>query len=244
MNEIRKKILLDCCVTPFAAVPVMIGGTLLLLSAVLGATAGFIGFCACLLGVGAAVTNAVFNLEKISQRATKEWQQNLQRQRERELDDLDVKLASTPWKDDENALRNLRVLYGSFCRDFADGKISPTVPVSLLGQIDEIFNTCVIQLAKSLEVWQQSEEMAGNLKKQLLAQRKQMVADVEESIEQLGGVITEVRAMKWRAKRGELLNLQQKLQSQLNVARVIEERMVQLENGDVPTEERYSEYQS
>ena len=189
-------------------------------------------------------TNMVFNLEKITTRATKKWQEGQRRQRERELDNLDHKLESTPWKDDETALRNLRALYGSFVRDFGEGKISATVPVSLLGQIDEIFNTCILQLAKSYEVYVQSDEVQGTLKKQFLAQRKQMVGDVENSVEQLAQVINEVRTMKLRSKRGELQALQQRLHSQLNVAKAIEERMTKLEQGEMPVEERLKEYQS
>lgn len=244
MDGLKKKILLDCFVTPFTMVPILFGGTLLLLTEFVGPIGDFIGFTSCLVGIGAMATNMIFNLEKITDRATQKWQEGQQKQRERELDTLDHKLAATPWTDDETALRNLRALYSSFCRDFGAGKISSNVPVSLLGQIDDIFNTCVVQLAKSYEVYLQSEEVQGILKKQFLAQRKQMVQDVETSVEQLAQTINEVRAMKMRASRSELTELQKRLHSQLNVAKAVEERMARLEQGDLPVEERLKEYQT
>jgi hypothetical protein len=119
-----------------------------------------------------------------------------------------------------------------------------SVPVSLLAQVEDVFDTCVIQLDKSAEVYRQSVRINGKLKKELLAQRKQMIEDVEASVEKLGEVIAEIRAMKWRTDRGELSSLQQKLHSQLSVAKSIEERMFVLENGQMPTEDRYKEYQT
>ena len=242
MDGLKKQILLDCFVTPATVIPTLVGGTLLLLSQMLGPLAAFVGFALGLVGLGMVASNMIFNLDKIQRRAAQRWHDAQKRARDAELDSLDRRLTKTPYKDDELALRNLRALYDTFSKDFAGGKISRHVPQSMLGQIDEIFEKCVLQLAKSYELFEQGSRVNGALKKQFTAQRKQMVEEVEASVEHLGIVIGEVRALKLKCSRNELQDLKRKLESQLDVARSVDERMFKLEQGDIPVEERLGEY--
>ena len=242
MDDLRKKIVLDLCVTPGTVIPTAIGVSLLLLSVVLGGSAAFVGFLSCLVGFGALLTTWVSNLERVSKKAEKEWIRMQQAKKDRELDRLDKNLQDTRETKDEVALRNLRALYRSFCQDFQDGKIAKTVPPVMLGQIDEIFESCIHQLSRSYEVWLQAGMVQGDLKKGLLSQRRQMLDDVEETVTMLAEAINEVRALRLKTKRSELQRLQKKLASQLSVAKAVEERVAELEGLGEPPEEKYAEY--
>lgn len=241
MDSLNKKILLDLCVTPGTTIPTAIGVSLLLLSVVFGGTAAFVGLLCVLAGFGALITNFVFNLEGVSQNAAKSWHKQQQKNKDSELDRLDLQLQDTRETRDENALRNLRALYTGFCKDFESGKIARTVPASMLGQIDEIFQSCIHQLSRSYEIWEQCRRVTGSLKKGLEKQRKQILADVEESVEVLAQVINEIAALRMEKKRGELTRLQKRLSSQLSVAKATEEQVRSLDNlGEDP--EQYEEY--
>jgi len=214
----------------------------MLLSVVFGGTAAFVGFLCLLAGFGALMTNFVFRLEGVSQNAAKTWHKQQQRNKDSELDRLDRQLQDTRETKDENALRNLRALYTGFCTDFESGKIARTVPTTMLGQIDEIFQSCIHQLSRSYEIWEQCQRVTGSLKKGLDKQRKQMLAEVEESVEVLAQVINEVTALRMETKRGELTRLQKRLSSQLSVAKATEEQVRSLDNLGEEDPEQYDEY--
>lgn len=242
VTDLKKKILLDLCVTPGTVIPSAIGASLLLLSVVLGSGAAFLGFICCLVGFGALLTNWIFNLEGVSKRAAKEWNQMQQAKKDRELDRLDHNLQQTRELRDETALRNLRALYSSFCTDFQEGKLSKTIPPMMLAQIDQIFDKCIVQLGRSYDVWKQSQLVQGDFRSELIAQRREMLDEVDTSVELLANAINEVRALRLKASRSELRQLQEKLASQLSVAKAVEERVAELEGLGRPTEEKYSEY--
>jgi hypothetical protein len=241
VDELKKKILLDLCVTPGTVIPGLLGASLLLLSVAMGGMVAFLGFVCLLLGFGCLLTNFVFNLGKISRKAAKEWQDKQQKKKDRELDLLDRKLESTRETADENALRNLRALYRSFCGDYQNGKVSSTVPPTMLQQIDDLFEQCIYHLTRSFEIFEQSKQVTGKLKKGLQAQRKELIDEVERSVETLAEVINEVRAMRIETQKGQLGRLQRKLTGQLSVAKATEEQVRTLDY-EADVEDTYGEY--
>lgn len=228
MRDLRKRILLELFITPFTVVPFLFGTSLLLLSEVLGGYAAFMGFVSLLVSLGAFLTNLLFNLENISEKAVTQIQNQKVRDKERTLDDLDQKLQKTDGDDDEISLRNLRLLYQAFCVDISEKKINQYVPSELLVAVDDIFNACIVKLGRSFEIWNMAGKMAGTLKRQLLKQRKDLVADVEKSVAELANVINEIRALQFKSEKDELERLQNKLNSQLEIAKATEEEMASI----------------
>lgn len=239
MRDLNKRILIDLFVTPSTIIPWALGGTLLMLTEVVGPVCGFLGFVSCLLGFGSLVTNYVFNLESISKRALKNWQEQQKKQRDRVLDELDKKLAKTPETNDEIALRNLRALYDTFYSDLQEGKI-PNVPQSVFTQIDQLFDQCTAQLGRSFEMWEAAKKVRGPLQKKLNDQRLQIIHDVEESVNTLAGVISDVGALKVQNGRSQLKDLQRKLSTQLEIAKAVDKRMGQLDDSLDDNLDRYA----
>ena len=230
MDDLRKQIFYDLCVTPLTVFPTAIGATFLLLAfAGLGGTAAFLGFICLLVGFGSLVTNLIFNLNAVSERAVQKWRKQQKAQRNAELDTLDSQLARTKGASDEIALRNLRALYSSFTKDFGDKKIAKNVPATMLAQIDEIFEACIHNLRTSAAIYDQMDKITGDLKKTLKGQRDQLIKDVEGGVETLAGVINEVRALGLNADRRSLQKIQTRLTSQLNIAKATEKAVASLD---------------
>ena len=244
MEDLRKQIFLDLCVTPGTMIPGVLGGTLMLLAfAGLGGPGAFFRFICLLVGFGTLVTNLIFRMEAVSQRAATKWQKGQSAKKNAELDALDKKLVKTRDKKDETALRNLRALYDSFTKDHAKGKINSNVPPMMLGQIDEIFQVCIQQLRTSVEIHEQSKQVTGDLKTTLKNQRSEMVADVESGVKTLATVINEVRALSHGTDRRTLKKIQDRLNSQLNVAKATEQQIAALESIGDDDLDRFSEYE-
>lgn len=241
MDELRKRILLDLFVTPGTVIPATIGLSLLMMSGILGGLAAFIGFCGLLISFGSLLTNLVFNMDKISKKAMREWRDRLAKEKDAALDELDRKLVRTRDPRDQTALRNLRTIYDSFSNDLKAGKISTGVSSGMLTQIDEIFDACVKQLERQYEIWEVTQKVSGNLKVKLNSQREEVLAEVEKSVENLADVIAEVRALKLKAQSGELEHLQTRLNSQLAAAKATADFMAGLDASDMS---RFSEYEA
>ena len=242
MEDLRKQIFLELCVTPGTMIPSVLGGTLLLLAfAGLGGPIALFGFICLMVGFGTLVTNIIFRLGHVSQRAAKKWQSQQAAKKNAELDELDKRLTKTRDKRDETALRNLRALYSSFTKDHSDGKVSSSVPATMLGQIDEIFQVCIHQLRTSVEIHDQSKKVSGDLKKTLKEQRDRMVEDVESGVKTLAEVINEVRALSQSTDRRSLQRIQERLNSQLSIAKATEKQVAALDIGD--NLDRFSEYE-
>jgi len=243
MKDLQRQILLELLITPGTVLPALIGGSVLLLSPMLGGYAAFLGFVGLLIGLGSFLTNLVFNLKTISNRALDQWNAQQTKDRERLLDSLDRKLQKTESDRDENALRNLRVLYKSFSGDIVGGNLSDHVPSQMFDSIDEIFKTCISKLQRSYEIYKTSNTMTGKLKKDLQIQRDTIVSEVETSVLELSGVINEVRALKFKSEKNDLRRLQNRLSSQLEVAKATEEGMALIMRDDQRIEERLKEYE-
>jgi len=243
MKDLQKQILLELLITPATVLPTLIGGSILLLSPMFGGYTAFFGFVGLLIGFGSFLTNLVFNLKTISNRALNQWNAQQTKDRERLLDSLDRKLQKTESDRDENVFRNLRVLYKSFSGDVVGGKLSDHVPSQMLDSIDDIFKTCIEKLQRSYEIHKTANTMTGKLKKDLQNQRDNVVSEVETSVLELSSVINEVRALKFKNETNDLRRLQSRLSSQLEVAKATEEGMASIMRDDQRIEETLKEYE-
>lgn len=84
-QSLKTKIALDVFVTPSTVITGGLGLSLLMLSLILGSHIAFIGFCSCLLSLGALIYNYVFNFENISKRAKRDWVNALKNKRNENL---------------------------------------------------------------------------------------------------------------------------------------------------------------
>ena len=211
-----------------------LGGSLLLISVAMGSiTVAFSGFCCCLASVGIATTNVFCKFNSTVKKVVEKIKLEQEQKFENHLDELDEKLLKDKDPRDQTALRNLRALYDSFIEDFENGKISPSVPSSMVQQIDRIYHNCVHQLEHQYEIWETSKKVSGDIKISLIQQKSKIVDDVVKGVDSLSSVINEVRSLGLKAKQSELTKLQNRLDIQLTAAKAVDEFTSDIENDSV-----------
>lgn len=216
-SDLRKQVLLDLFVTPSTVVPLLGGGTLLLLSSILGGMSAFLGFVGLLLSFGALLTNVVFNLEGITKNAVKRMHRHEKLQRDSKLNSLDANLVKSKDPRDQTALRNLRALYDSFSDDLEKGRINANP--NMIQLIEDIFIECVSKLETTWDLLVTSSKLSGRIRSDLVLQREKIIIDVENSVKTLAVTMTEVRALKFKTGENEMKRLREKLESQLEIAK-------------------------
>ena len=115
-------------------------------------------------GFGAMLTNFLFNMKAVSDRAVEQWRKKEQQKQDAELNALELKLKrTTDTTDDESHLINLRELYRQFCDDVAARRISEHTPPDMLDHIDQMFKACVHSLEESYDIYRTAQKMKGDL---------------------------------------------------------------------------------
>ena len=245
MNDLKKRILLDLLVTPTTMLPNLLGASMMLTSEILGGTAAFFGFCSLAVGLGVMATNVLINYDKVAAEAIRKLEEEKRKDKNRSLDDLARKLevARMRYSRSKNGrpvryLKELRAVRDSFFDDIREGRIE-NAPSSLQNQVDEIFDSCVEQLERQLDIVSTANKLSGDLKEQLLEQRNAILKDVEASIAEINNVVSEIRVLDLKENMEETKRLQERLRLQLTVARRTKEVMNEVEGDDMS---RFKEY--
>jgi hypothetical protein len=240
MDKLRKRILLDLFASPMTVIPTTLGTSLLFVSVILGGNTAFYGIMSLLIGVGALLTNFVFNLDKISQNASIKWLEELQLKKDQDLNALDEKLVQSSDPRDERVFRNLRTVYKEFCDDLKDKEIN-NIPIDMLSTIDELFQSCIQKIEQSLDMHDMAKNVTGKIRKQIASNRDAILEDVEQSILELSETILEVRALRIRTESVDLDQLRERMKNQLQVAKATEEQMGTLNHTNEMN--RFREYE-
>jgi len=240
VDKIRQKILLDLFITPYSLFPFIGGCSLLMLAwatKVYGIFA-FGGFIGCVLGIGVALTNFLFNIDKFSEKAVQQVKAAMMKQREGQLNELARKLTLTRERKDDDCLEALRSLYKDFLRDLEDNRIDVTPEI--ITQVDHIFEECITALDHSCDLYHTAGNMPKGQKQSVLDKRNAVLGEVEESVNLLSDLMVQVRTMNTQEKKIRLAKLRGELRTQLEAAEATNERMLNIEHGGV--DEDYSEY--
>lgn len=229
-GEIKRKYLLDLCVTNTTMWPTTLGCTLMLVSWALGLNAiwPFLGFIGIMAGLGFLVTNFVYNSKVIADKTLAAIQEQARLVREEELDALDGNLVDakgTQPERDQECLRALREMYAHYQEDMAEGRLSEVVSSVTDEQIKKLFDACVQALERSYKLWRAASKSRGQAKIDLLSERDQVIEEVGKSVEQFSETIDGIRSLNLKADRGDLGGLRQQLDDSLQIAKRTVERM-------------------
>lgn len=242
MNKLKRRVLLELLERPLFLIPATIGASLLLLSVAVGGSAAFWGVVSLLVGCGALASDALLNMTAIIERATVSLRREKRIERDSQLDVLDEDLVKTKGTEDQESLRHIRQLYDQFYDDIERKKIDQNrVSADVLELIDQIFDACIEKLALSYSMYQQAAMVKGEYRDKLLAKRREMLGEIDRSIEALAETINTTRVMTYSTGSGDLKNLRLRLETQLSVAKATEEMLGRI-NGDDLT--RFSEYET
>jgi hypothetical protein len=229
MDDLKKRMLVELCITPATVVPATVGISLLMLATITGGAFALWGFVGVLIGAGMFMTNLLTNMDSIRERIVRQMQEEAERKQKERLDALDAKLVQDRDPRDQRALRNLRSLYDCFKSDLKNGKVKSATP-DMLSQIDSLFEGCVCQLDKQHEIWETSTKVQGPLREKMLSQKEQLLAEVDRGVEGLAGVIAEIRALGLKSTAGEVDEVRKRLDRQLQVAKEVNQLVAGMED--------------
>ncbi|MHC4672298.1 MAG: hypothetical protein ACYTBZ_07415 [Planctomycetota bacterium] len=185
------------------------------------------------------VTRFLLGSGAVSRSAVEELQREAQESTGHKLDDLDHRLVADGDSRTEQCLRDLRVLAESF-KEGQSGcsSLNATSTFDILSNVDDLFAECVRSLEKTLELWHAANRMSSEEARQpLLQQRETIIAEVEESIAQLGRILASIQNYSRGEKStAELARLRNELEQSMAIAKRVDEKMNAWRTGDMDLE--------
>jgi hypothetical protein len=128
------------------------------------------------------------------------------------------------------ALRDLVSAYAAFQKNINRNGISVPTKGVLLEKVNSLFDGCLKQLDRSHDLCLQQRQLTGGAKKAVTAQRDQIIADVQASIDQMSGTFEQAVDLATN-NEGNLSDLRKELETTMRVARRTDERMTEMGLG-------------
>ncbi len=231
LPNLRRQVLLEAATRPATLLPLVVGGTLLLVAWALGIKAGlllFAGLAGVLFGAGSLCTRLLTGSRRIAQRVLDRWRAGEERRREAALDDLERRLKKDDDPRNDQYLRELRALAAAFRRGPAwSAGIDAQSQFDILADVDRLFASCVGYLEKTYDLWQVSERMEiPETRRAMLGQREKILAEVRQSIVHIGRVLARVQELDLAGREdANLEKIRDELDASLDVARKVQERI-------------------
>lgn len=231
----RRKVLTDLVASPWTLIPGAGGLSLLMIAWGLDQGTGwlpFLGVASLLVSAGTLATRWLFQHDDIAREAFEDLQREAVGMQEKQLDQLEARLAADRDPRDENSLRYLRDLYGAFRADTAwTERLEGRSVLEINGQVENLFRACIASFQRSLEL--RDTAMAMRTKegqRSVFEAREKLLEEINQSIRQLAGTLDNVKALALaQTPAHDLARLRQELTASLDVAKKVEERMQTLE---------------
>jgi paraquat-inducible protein B len=94
-------------------------------------------------------------------------------------------------------------------------------------QVSLVFAAAVEQLRQSYSLWELSQELRGESRKKVLANREQVLAEIGATVDRLQVTVTQFQDLIRRDEKVDLASMREELDATMRVARRTEERMRQ-----------------
>ncbi len=185
-----------------------------------------------LLSAALYLNRLIFGWDKQYHKAVHQWREQVERKREKELDELHQDLLSDGDSRTQNLLQDLRTLTQALLEtNPADGTLYNALDV--FTDVDRLFQRSVEYLRESLDVWKTAGNMQKpSIKERLLAHREVLISEVEKSLENLGEVLAQYKQASLGGESGqELAHLREELSNRLRIAEQVEARVDALRTG-------------
>jgi hypothetical protein len=225
-KELRNKVLIDLFAAPAAVIPAAIGASMMILGWAFGGGGilGFGGFMALLAGIGIGVTRFVLFKDKITNKAFAALDTLEEKEKNEELDSLDIKLTKDRDPRTQSALRDMRALYKSFHEQIrgetlkADG--------TTIDGVETLFNECVSHLGETLILSSTIRSMNSEAAKQpIIDAREGLIVEVQKTIDRLSSIMDGLRQLAVSANTKELERVRSELEQGLEVSKRVDDAL-------------------
>ena len=238
-SALRKQVFKELATSAWVLLPAAAGLTAIFVGWALGqgtALLSFLGIAGILAGAGALVTRWILKGDDLIHSAIEKLQNQARAQREAELDQLQRRLESDNDPRTGESLRILRDLEAQFrlmLKESAESNATP--PVEIVSMVERLIRSSISSLEKSLTLWQAAQRMMTRQASQNALQRREgVLVEVERSIRQMAKTLDGIREMSLKAQSAtQLAAIRKELDTSLQVARRVEERMRSLEDDIV-----------
>ena len=245
MEAVQKKVLGDIFLAPSVTFPVVVGLVCWGLSWVAGGV-GILtvaGTVAIAGGLVWMVGRTFLQLDKITARAGKALQDQVRQQEDDRI---------------ENLLRNLRMDRDYRTKDYvtilrecraefeklADQPSIQARSLPIVGQVRQLFWSAITELEQSYKLFELSDRLVGDQRSELIAQREELLKQVNASAEKLKSAVVQFRRLYNQDNDVDINALRDDLDLSIKIAARTEARMkelVGLDNFDSQTNSRIAE---
>lgn len=229
-KSFRRRVLKELVFAPSVVLPIVGGLSAWLLSwAVDGVTAlNLIGLVGVLGGLGWLGTRFVFLLDKIAEKLSEEDKAKLLKAEEDRLAEVLRKMRydRDPRTDDYFML--LRKARDDF-NELAEKPQMIVRGLELRSQVNALFWAAIEQLDRSYKVFELSEQLFGEERKNVIARREEILKDVRETVDHLQKAVKQLEQVNDKENSTDLSSLRDELDESLRIAARTEARMRELE---------------
>lgn len=224
MKDIQTKVMLDLFADPMLLVPAVGGASVLVAGWVIGSPLLMFGGLGGVLAAGGVFTTKfLFKLPELTAKAYDYMQEQKQKDRDKELNELDAKLVRDKNPKSQQSLRSLRRVYAALLQDIEAGKLSPDYDV--METIKQLYEGCIDNLKHSYELYEAACMLPVNRRESLENERQSLIDDVWETVEQFEGHVNQIYITPVHRKRTDLAERRRELERSLEIARRTEERL-------------------
>ncbi len=231
MDPVKRKVISELFFAPSIVLPIVGGISAGLLSWATGGSGYLTGAAAVgiLGGVGWMLTRMIFKVEDITEQAMQAELEKRLRAESEELDALARLLRSDRDHRTQDYLTLLRSLRGEF-EKAANKPGSQFRSAQIREKVGLVFEAAVGQLRQSYQLWELSENLVGTARDKILADRQQVLQEIESTVERLHSTVHQFRELIKTEDKVDLASMREELEMTMRIAKRTEERMRAIEN--------------
>jgi len=231
--SLKSQVIIDLFASPVAVIPIAVGLTATLFSWAFGgqSTLGFYGILTALAGVGAGATRFFLFKDEIIEKAFNTLDTLKEKEKQKELDDLDSRLIKDKDSRTQSALREIRALYILFHEQLRL-KVLEADEQTQEG-IEKLFSECVSYLEQTL-VFQKTIKALKDKKarKPIVEAREKLIIEVQEAVGRLASIIDGLRKNSVEVDTSEIKRISEELEQSLEISKKVNEQLGKIERQD------------
>ena len=240
--EYRKRVIVKALASPVVYLPAGVGA----LTAVTAGVAGlafftFLGVTGVVFAVGAAVTRLLWRTNELGEAVAADAAGEAEAAQRAALDGLARRAEVYGDREVAGHVYQLRQLGGRLDKAEQWGRsaaVGLEVAVDVLGKAEQLYQSCLASLDRSLALRTAAAEMATDEgRRRVLDSRQKLLDEVQSGIGRIGLALDRLQAASLtRDAEGDLPRLRDELDAGLQIARRVEQRMGELERSLEPEE--------
>ena len=231
MDPVKRKVICELFFAPSVVLPIVGGISAGLLAFATGSTGLLAGAAVVgiLGGLGWMATRMIFKVEDITEAAMQaELDKRLRDEREA-LDDLARQLRT----DRDHRTQDYLTLLRSHRDDFEKAAQQPGIQfrsARVREQVSQVFGAAVDQLRQSFRLWELSENLIGDSRQRVLADREKVLVEIGATVDRLGSTVEQFKELVKSDEKVDLASMREELEATMRIARRTEERMREFES--------------